>query len=399
MEKLQYIANFEKLGMGLFVHFGLYSIVGKGEWYKAAHGVDMKEYMPLINKFKIKKTWAKELVSTAKKAGAKYITITTRHHDGFSLFDTCGLNDFDVMHSPTGRDLMREFVDECNAAGIVPFFYHTLLDWYHPDYNTNFPKYLEYLRKSIEILCTNYGKIGGFWFDGMWDKPNEDWEEDALYGVIRKYQPEAMIINNTGLSAHGKTGHKEIDSVTFERGKPTFVDCSEKYVAGEMCQVLNDHWGYAKEDLNYKSLGSLVEDLVNCRRYNCNFLLNTGLMGNGGVRPLDKAILEEIGNWIKVNKKVIYNWQSCDVEAENAFCVTDGKYYYAVCKDVVMASDPNVALAGVVKTVKILSDKKVKNAVWLDSGERFKVKKNEFVAKPFVYGVSRYVRVARFELR
>ena len=399
MEKLQYIANFEKLGMGLFVHFGLYSIVGKGEWYKAAHAVDMKEYMPLINKFKIKKTWAKELVSTAKKAGAKYITITTRHHDGFSLFDTCGLNDFDVMHSPTGRDLMREFVDECNAAGIVPFFYHTLLDWYHPDYNTNFPKYLEYLRKSIEILCTNYGKIGGFWFDGMWDKPNEDWEEDALYGVIRKYQPEAMIINNTGLSAHGKTGHKEIDSVTFERGKPTFVDCSEKYVAGEMCQVLNDHWGYAKEDLNYKSLGSLVEDLVNCRRYNCNFLLNTGLMGNGGVRPLDKAILEEIGNWIKANKKVIYNWQSCDVEAENAFCVTDGKYYYAVCKDVVMASDPNVALAGVVKTVKILSDKKVKNAVWLDSGERFKVKKNEFVAKPFVYGVSRYVRVARFELR
>ena len=399
MEKLQYIANFEKLGMGLFVHFGLYSIVGKGEWYKAAHGVDMKEYMPLINKFKIKKTWAKELVSTAKKAGAKYITITTRHHDGFSLFDTCGLNDFDVMHSPTGRDLMREFVDECNAAGIVPFFYHTLLDWYHPDYNTNFPKYLEYLRKSIEILCTNYGKIGGFWFDGMWNKPNEDWEEDALYGVIRKYQPEAMIINNTGLSAHGKTGHKEIDSVTFERGKPTFVDCSEKYVAGEMCQVLNDHWGYAKEDLNYKSLGSLVEDLVNCRRYNCNFLLNTGLMGNGSVRPLDKAILEEIGNWIKANKKVIYNWQSCDVEAENAFCVTDGKYYYAVCKDVVMDSDPNVALAGVVKTVKILSDKKVKNAVWLDSGERFKVKKNEFVAKPFVYGISRYVRVARFELR
>ena len=399
MEKLQYIENFEKLGMGLFVHFGLYSIVGKGEWYKSAHGIDMKEYIPLINKFKIKKTWAKELVSTAKKAGAKYITITTRHHDGFSLFDTCGLSEFDVMHSPTGRDLMREFVEECNAAGIVPFFYHTLLDWYHPDYETNFPKYLEYLRKSIEILCTKYGKIGGLWFDGMWNKPNDDWEEDALYGLIRKYQPEAMIINNTGLSAHGKTGHKEIDSVTFERGKPAFVDYSEKYVAGEMCQVLNDHWGYAKEDLNYKSVGSLIEDLVNCRRYNCNFLLNTGLMGNGGVRPMDKAILEEIGSWIKVNKKVVYNWKSCDVEAENAFCVTDGKYYYAVCKDVVMASDPNVALAGVVKTVKILSDKKVKNAVWLDNGKRFKVKKNEFAAKPFVYGISRHIRVARFELK
>ena len=399
MEKLQYIENFEKLGMGLFVHFGLYSIVGKGEWYKSTHGIDMKEYIPLINKFKIKKTWAKELVSTAKKAGAKYITITTRHHDGFSLFDTCGLSEFDVMHSPTGRDLIREFVDECNAAGIVPFFYHTLLDWYHPDYTTNFPKYLEYLRKSIEILCTKYGKIGGLWFDGMWSKPNDDWEEDALYGLIRKYQPEAMIINNTGLSELGKTGHKEIDSVTFERGKPAFVDYSEKYVAGEMCQVLNDHWGYAKEDLNYKSIGSLIEDLVNCRRYNCNFLLNTGLMGNGSVRVLDKAMLEEIGNWIKANKKVIYNWKSCDVEAENAFCVTDGKYYYAVCKDVVMAADPNVALSGVVKTVKILSDKKVKNAVWLDNNKRFKVKKNEFATTPFVYGISRHIRVARFELK
>jgi alpha-L-fucosidase len=399
MEKLQYIENFEKLGMGLFVHFGLYSIVGKGEWYKSTHGIDMKEYIPLINKFKIKKTWAKELVSTAKKAGAKYITITTRHHDGFSLFDTCGLSEFDVMHSPTGRDLIREFVDECNAAGIVPFFYHTLLDWYHPDYTANFPKYLEYLRKSIEILCTKYGKIGGLWFDGMWDRPNDNWEEDALYGLIRKYQPEAMIINNTGLSELGKTGHKEIDSVTFERGKPAFVDYSEKYVAGEMCQVLNDHWGYAKEDLNYKSIGSLIEDLVNCRRYNCNFLLNTGLMGNGSVRVLDKAMLEEIGNWIKANKKVIYNWKSCDVEAENAFCVTDGKYYYAVCKDVVMAADPNVALAGVVKTVKILSDKKVKNAVWLDNNKRFKVKKNEFATTPFVYGISRHIRVARFELK
>ena len=399
MEKLQYIENFEKLGMGLFVHFGLYSIVGKGEWYKSTHGIDMKEYIPLINKFKIKKTWAKELVSTAKKAGAKYITITTRHHDGFSLFDTCGLSEFDVMHSPTGRDLIREFVDECNAAGIVPFFYHTLLDWYNPDYKTNFPKYLEYLRKSIEILCTKYGKIGGLWFDGMWDRPNDNWEEDALYGLIRKYQPEAMIINNTGLSELGKTGHKEIDSVTFERGKPAFVDYSEKYVAGEMCQVLNDHWGYAKEDLNYKSIGSLIEDLVNCRRYNCNFLLNTGLMGNGSVRVLDKAMLEEIGNWIKANKKVIYNWRSCDVEAENAFCVTDGKYYYAVCKDVVMAADPNVALSGVVKTVKILSDKKVKNAVWLDNNKRFKVKKNEFATTPFVFGISRHIRVARFELK
>jgi alpha-L-fucosidase len=399
MEKLQYIENFEKLGMGLFVHFGLYSIVGKGEWYKACYMVDMKEYSPLINKFKIKKTWAKELVSTAKKAGAKYITLTTRHHDGFSLFDTCGLSDFDAPHSPTGRDLIREFVDECNKAGIVPFFYHTLLDWYNEDYKNNFPKYLEYLRKSIEILCKNYGKIGGLWFDGMWDKPNEDWEEDALYATIRKYQPEAMIINNTGLSECGKTGHKEIDSVTFERGKPSFVDYSEKYVAGEMCQVLNDHWGFAKQDLNYKPVSELIGNLVDCRRYNCNFLLNTGLTGNGSVQLIDRALLEKVGEWIKANKGFIYNVYSTDVQAENAFCVTDGKYYYAIIGGVGMVADPNVALNTAAAKVKILSDKAVKNAVWLDSGKRFKVKKNEFYATPFEYGISRNYRVAKFELR
>lgn len=400
MKKLGYIQNFEKLGMGLFVHFGLYSIVGKGEWFKAYYGMDMEKYISLKDKFKVKKTWAKELVATAKKAGAKYITITTRHHDGFSLYDTCGLNDFDAPHSPTGRDLIREFTDECRKAGIVPFFYHTLIDWYNKDFDEDFPKYLAYLRRSVEILCTNYGKIGGFWFDGMWAKKDDDWEEDALYATIRKYQPEAMIINNTGLSECGKTGHKEIDSVTFERGKPAFVDCSEKYVAGEMCQVLNDHWGYAKEDLNYKSVGELIGNLVDCRRYNCNFLLNTGLMGNGGVRDIDKAILSLVGDWIRANKGFIYDARSADdVEAENAFCMTDGKYYYAVIGGVGMQADPNVALNLAAAKVKISSDKKVKNAVWLDSGKRFKVKKNEFVATPFEYGLSRNYRVARFELR
>jgi len=204
----------------MFVHFGLYSVLGKGEWAKKALGIDGEEYDGLMNKFDVKKDWAKKLVSTAKSAGCKYIVLTTRHHDGFSLYDTKGLNDFDAPHSSCGRDLVREFVDECNKGGVVPFFYHTLLDWRVPEYNSDFPKYIDYLVKSIEILCSSYGKIGGLWFDGMWDKPNEDWQEDRIYSTIRKYQPEAMIINNTGLSEQGKRGHKEIDSVTFERGNP-----------------------------------------------------------------------------------------------------------------------------------------------------------------------------------
>ena len=147
----EYIENFKRLGFGMFIHFGLYSVIGKGEWYYWQYKPDQKEYEKNIEKFRVTKNWAKNLVKTAKDAGCKYITLTTRHHDGFSLYDTCGLSEFDAPRSPTGRDLIREFVDECNKEGIIPFFYHTLLDWHNPDYNNDFPKYIDNLEKSKEM--------------------------------------------------------------------------------------------------------------------------------------------------------------------------------------------------------------------------------------------------------
>lgn len=396
----EYIENFKKMGFGMFNHFGLYSILGKGEWVLAQGKIDHAKYNELTRKFKVKKDWAKQLVKTAKAAGCRYITLTTRHHDGFSLYDVKGLNDFDAPHSACGRDLIREFVDECNKEGIVPFFYHTLLDWYNPDYKNDFPKYIDYLVKSIEILCTQYGKIGGFWFDGMWDKPNDDWQEERIYGTIRKYQPEAMIINNTGLSECGKTGHREIDSVTFERGKAFFVDKSEKPLAGEVCEALTDHWGYAKEDICVKSPKELVEMLIDCRKFNCNLLLNTGLMGNGLIPDGEKANLLAVGKWIKVNKGFIYDVVSAHIDAENADVLTDGKYYYAVIRKVPMSADPNVANMADNRTVTIKTDKKVVSAKWLDNGKSVKgVKKNSFPVEPFAYGYSYGARVARFELK
>lgn len=385
------------MGFGMFNHFGLYSILGKGEWVLAQGKIDHAKYNELTRKFKVKKDWAKQLVKTAKAAGCRYITLTTRHHDGFSLYDVKGLNDFDAPHSACGRDLIREFVDECNKEGIVPFFYHTLLDWYNPDYKNDFPKYIDYLVKSIEILCTQYGKIGGFWFDGMWDKPNDDWQEDRIYGTIRKYQPEAMIINNTGLSAQGKTGHKEIDSVTFERGKPWFVDTTEKPIAGEMCQVLNDHWGYAKEDCNYKSVKELIENLIDCRACGCNFLLNTGLKGNGEVTGTDQCLLQEIGKWVKVNRGFIYTAKPTKISAKNAIVLSDGEKYYAIIKNVGMSADPNVALAGNLTYVKFT--KRIKSAKWLDNGEKIAVNAdNSFAVTPFEYGRSYSARVAEIEI-
>ena len=394
-----YIERFKRLGFGMYVHFGLYSVAGQGEWHQYTHRVPSEEYKKLVNRFNIKKNWAKELVKAAKSAGCKYITITTRHHDGFSLYDTCGLNEYDAPHSKTGRDLICEFVDECNKADILPCFYHTLLDWDHPDYNTNFPSYIDYLVKSIEILCTRYGKIGGFEFDGMWDKPDADWQEDRLYGTIRKYQPEAMIINNTGLSRLGEVGHPEIDSVTFERGKPFEVRSDGKPLAGEMAQVLNDHWGYAKEDINYKRPSEIIENLLDCRAANCNFLLNIGPMGNGSIRPIDAAYLSEIGLFVKKTKGFIYNSRRAEITADGADVLTDGKYYYAVIKGVPMKSNPNVALAYAESCkVTINTDKKVKMARWLDNGRAQKISKNSFSVTPFAYGASHSARVLRFEL-
>ncbi|MBP5308393.1 MAG: alpha-L-fucosidase [Clostridia bacterium] len=263
----EYIGKFEKYGLGMFVHFGPYSVMGKGEWIKKIAAVPEAEYDALADKFNPRSDWAARLVNTAKAAGAKYVTLTARHHDGFSLYDTKGLSDYDSVHRGSGRDLTAEFVSACRKGGVVPFLYHTLLDWHEPLYRENFKKYLVYLRKSVEILCSSYGEIGGFWFDGMWDKPEADWEEDALYSTIRKYQPNAMIINNTGLSARGALGHPELDSVTFERGRPQPINMegAPKYIASEMCETLYEHWGYCKNDFNCKSPAEIIEEFCACR--------------------------------------------------------------------------------------------------------------------------------------
>jgi alpha-L-fucosidase len=244
----------------------------------------------------------------------KYITLTTRHHEGFSLYDTKGLCDFDAPHSAAKRDLVAEFADACRSEGIVPFFYHTTLDWYQESFENNFDEYLDYLNKSVEILCRNYGKIGGLWFDGNWSKPDADWKEDELYATIRKYQPEAMIINNTGLSNRGEPGNIEIDSVTFERGRPTKMNRKgmKKYFAAEMCQTINEHWGIGANDFCYMSPKEIIENLTACRRVGANFLLNVGPTATGEIPGYECEALLRVGGWVKKYADIIYDAQATE---------------------------------------------------------------------------------------
>ena len=399
-----YIKEFEKLGFGMFVHFGVYSLIDQGEWARKLGTMPHEQYDQLYHQFDPDPDWANHIAAVAKNAGCRYITLTTRHHDGFSLYDTKGLNDYDAMHA-CGRDLVREFVNACHAYGLMPVFYHTLLDWKHPDYSTNFPRYLEYLRASVKLLCTNYGKIGGIWFDGMWDKRDADWEEDRLYHLIRTYQPEAMIINNTGLSHRGELGNIELDSVTFERGKPQPINMADspKYIASEMNEVLCDHWGYAKDDLDYKPTGRIIEELAACRRYRSNFLLNIGPRGDGTLKPIDEAMFGIIGQWTAYFDEALHEPYPTKITIKDKpddFILQNGSDYYLFCHHLPMLVDPSVGeLQSALYEDKFPFKPVIKTVRWLDCNSPLPFTQKDGITtiktNPFHYGHNLVVRVAK----
>ncbi len=404
----KYVADFEKLGFGMFVHWGLYSQLGKGEWYfKHGYSGTKESYRKLTETFTAEDFNAEQLVLTAKDAGCKYIVLTTRHHEGFSLYDTCGLNDYDAPHSAAGRDLVREYVEACRKYGIVPFFYHTTVDWFHSDFERDFDKYLAYLRDSVEILCTNYGKIGGLWFDGNWSKPNEDWKESELYAVIRKYQPEAIIVNNTGLAQRGVVGNPEIDSVTFEQGRPTPMNREgmPKYLAAEMCLTTNDYWGIGELDINYKSPKDLIENLCDCRKVGANYLLNIGPTAQGGIEPIQAELMKIIGKWMKLYGEAIYNGKPYVAGGMGKNFILKGENeLYLFFYDLARCGSENVVVGGNYCGSYAFGNvvDKVASVEWMDNGEELEfVQKDDILAvcaTGFPYGMSTCVRVAKAKI-
>ncbi len=400
------IRDFEKLGYGMFIHWGLYSQLGQGEWIQHNKKLPKETYVKLAETFTAEDFDAQKIAQIAKKSGMKYITLTTRHHEGFSLYDTKGLSDFDVTHTPAGRDLIAEFVEGCRAEGIVPFFYHTTLDWYQESFENDFDAYLDYLNKSVEILCRDYGKIGGLWFDGNWSKPDADWKEDALYATIRKYQPEAIIINNTGLSHRGEPGHIEIDSVTFERGRPTRMDRRgmKKYVAAEMCQTMNEHWGIGANDFCYLSPKEIIEDLASCRKVGANLLLNVGPTATGKIPGYEREALLRVGEWVKQYADIIYNAQPTDITGqEKDFALElNGKLYLFVFNLNAEGGDENVVIAGSGNGPRTFSNINipVNKIRWMDNDEELVFASNKDAglltinATGYPYGTNLVVRVA-----
>ncbi len=400
------VRAFESLGYGLFLHWGLYSLLERGEWTRHHHGVSAGEYRSLADRFTAGAFDAPALVAFARAAGFRYICLTTRHHDGFSLYDTRGLNTFDAPHSAAGRDLVAEFAAACQADGMPMFFYHTTLDWDVASFESDWEGYLAYLRDSVEILCRHYGPVGGFWFDGNWARRDRDWQEDRLYGMIRGLQPEAMLINTSSTPALGRVGHPELDAITFEQGRPSALDRRgmPKYLAQEMCETLNSHWGVAARDFSHKSPADILRTLAACRGNGANLLLNVGPLASGALPDYERAALDRVGQWIDACGASIYEGRPASVtcRGDDFLLEANGAWYYFVHH---LPIANNLHLAGGRRGDGLQTVEGALPAIagieWVDTGEPLAFSQDAargfltFRATPNPYGTQHIVRIAR----
>jgi alpha-L-fucosidase len=305
---------------GLFIHWGIYSELGSGEWVMQEHRIPVKDYEKLAPQFYPVRFDAKQWVALAKAAGMKYITVTSRHHDGFAMFETKQSDWNIVQRTPYGKDVMRMLADECHRQGIKLFFYYSQLDWHHPDYfplggtghSADRPKggdwnrYLDFMNGQLTELLSNYGEIGGIWFDGMWDKPDADWKLERTYNIIHGLQPQALIVAN-----HHKKPNPGEDVQTFERDLPGenkagFSGASVGELPLETSDTINHSWGFNLTDNDYKSVPELVHYLVRAAGKNANLLLNVGPMANGEIPEQAASRLGEVGQWLAKNGVAIY---------------------------------------------------------------------------------------------
>lgn len=326
---LQARKEFSDSKFGVFIHWGIYSMFGQGEWYMTNAGINCHEYAKAASGFYPIRFDAKEWVSAIKEAGAKYICFTTRHHDGFSMFDT-KYSDYNIVDAtPFKRDVVKELAEECKKQGIKLHLYYSHLDWTREDYypygrtgrNTgrtkhgNWNDYFNFMNNQLTELLTNYGPIGAIWFDGMWDQPDDfDWRLDEQYSLIHKLQPACMIGNN-----HHKKPIDGEDFQMFERDLPgeNKAGLSSESEIGQLpletCQTMNGMWGYKIQDQNYKSVSELIRLLVRASGKGANLLMNVGPQPNGEIPAVALERLKGMGEWLSKYGETVYGTTRGDV--------------------------------------------------------------------------------------
>ena len=312
---------------GLFIHWGLYAIPagewnGKttyGEWIRTNAEIPIDVYDRFISQFNPVKFDADKWVQMAKYAGMKYIVITSKHHDGFSLFDS-KYSDFDVMSTPFKRDIMDELATACRKYDLKMCWYYSIMDWHHPDYlprrnwedrpadDAQYDRYVSYMKNQLKELIENYGDIGVLWFDGEWEGTwDHDYGKD-LYDYVRTLQPDIIVNNRVDIGRSGMGGMTSSGGYVGDFGTPE-QEIPATGIPGvdwETCMTMNTHWGYNKNDENWKSSKDLIQKLADISSKGGNFLLNVGPTSEGLFPKESVERLEQIGNWMEVNGESIY---------------------------------------------------------------------------------------------
>lgn len=313
---------FQDAKFGLFIHWGVYSVLGDGEWVMNNQQIPIKTYEKLPAFFNPTQFNPAEWVQMVKDAGMQYITITSKHHDGFAMYDS-KVSDYNIVkRTPYGKDVLKMLADECRKQGIKLFFYHSQLDWHHPDYfprgNTggsytgrenkgDMNKYLDYMDAQLTELLTNYGEVAGIWFDGMWDKKDAEWRLEKTYSLIHQLQPATLVGSN-----HHVTPYEGEDFQMFEKDLPghnTTGFAPEQKIGDlpkETCETINNSWGFNLRDDRNKSRKDLIQYLVKAAGYGANFLLNVGPMPNGKIQQEHVDLLKQMGEWTRQYGETIY---------------------------------------------------------------------------------------------
>lgn len=322
---------FQDAKFGLFIHWGVYSVLGDGEWVMNNQQIAIRNYEKLPSFFNPVEFNPGEWVQLAKAAGMKYIAITSKHHDGFAMFDS-KVSDYDIVErTPYKKDVLKMLAEECHKEGIKLFFYYSQLDWHHTDYfprgNTGgsytgrpdkgeWYRYLDYMDAQLTELLTGYGPVGGIWFDGMWDKKGADWRLRKTYDLIHKLQPAALVGSN-----HHLVPFEGEDFQMFEKDLPghkTSGFNTESEIGNlplETCETINNSWGFNLQDNRNKSPKALIQYLVKAAGYNANFLLNVGPMPNGKIQPDHAGLLKNIGEWLTKYGETVYGTRGGPVSA------------------------------------------------------------------------------------
>jgi alpha-L-fucosidase len=369
---------FRDARFGMFIHWGVYSVLGEDAWVMNNRKMSVAEYEKLPPQFDPTEFNAAEWVALAKAAGMKYITITSKHHDGFAMFRT-KQSDWNIVdRTPYKKDPLKMLAEECHKQGIKLFFYYSQLDWHNPDYyplgltghaagrapGGNWSKYLDYMDAQLTELLTNYGPIGGIWFDGWWDKPGADWRLERTYSLIHRLQPTALIGSN-----HHRKPFPGEDFQMFEKDLPghSTQDFNKEAKIGslplETCDTINNSWGYNKSDKHFKSVPELIHYLVRAAGYDSNFLLNIGPLPSGKIQPEFVERLKAMGAWLAKNGESIYGTRGGPI-APRPWGVTTqkGNRIYVHILD---WQDPALLLPRL--------DKPIESAAMLDTGDKVEV--------------------------